>query len=394
MKKTIRDYSLEGKKVIIRVDLNVPIHDGIITDETRILSCIPTISYAIEKGAKVILMSHLGRIKKQEDLDKNSLEIVVPSLSKNLHVDVHFIKETRGQSLEKTIENMKNGDVVLLQNTRYEDLNENAESGNNEELGAYWASLGEIFINDAFGTIHRSHASNVGIASHLLNGIGFLVEKELKAFAPILKNPEKPFTLILGGSKVSDKIGLIRNLASKCDYILIGGAMAYTFLKAKGISMGKSKIEEEYIPYCIDLLRQYENKIILPIDSRNVSDVNVSSSLVSRFISDTKENEIGVDIGPATVKLFTQYLRDSKTIVWNGPLGMFENIHYSYGTEEMCKLLTHLNSTTVIGGGDTASAVTHFGYEKSMTHISTGGGASLALLEGKKLPGIEIIQSI
>ena len=382
--KTIRDFDLNNKKVIIRVDFNVPIKDGIITDDTRIKESLKTINYAIENNAKVILMSHLGRIKEESDKLKNTLKPVSVRLSELLNKEVIFIPNTRGSELETAINNLNNGDVLLMENTRFEDLPDKKESKNNEELGKYWASLGDIYINDAFGTAHRAHASNVGIASNLESGIGFLIEKELDNLLPAINNPNRPFTVILGGAKVSDKIGVIENLVKKADYILIGGGMAFTFLKAKGMEIGKSLLDEESIDFCKKILSENESKIILPID--------VVTELKECFITDITKDETGLDIGSKTVKLFKQYLDNSKTIIWNGPVGMFEEDRYSNGTKGICEILKNINATKIAGGGDTASAVKNFGYEEVFTHISTGGGASLELLEGKVLPGIDIIK--
>lgn len=382
--KTIRDFDLNNKKVIIRVDFNVPIKDGIITDDTRIKESLKTINYAIENNAKVILMSHLGRIKEESDKLKNSLKPVSVRLSELLNKKVIFVSNTRGEELEEKINNLQSGDVLLMENTRFEDLPDKKESKNNEELGKYWASLGDIYINDAFGTAHRAHASNVGIASNLPSGIGFLIEKELNNLLPAINNPNRPFAVILGGAKVSDKIGVIENLVNKADYILIGGGMAFTFLKAKGIEIGKSLLDEESIEFCKKILKENEEKIILPID--------VVTELKECFITDITKDETGLDIGSKTVKLFKQYLDNSKTIIWNGPVGMFEEDRYSNGTKGICEILKNIEATKIAGGGDTASAVKNFGYEGAFTHISTGGGASLELLEGKVLPGIDIIK--
>ncbi len=390
MKKTIRDYELENKKVIIRVDFNVPISDGKITDDNRIIQSLDTIKYAKEQGAKIILMSHLGRIKSEEDKEKNSLKIVASYLSKILNDDVLFSESTRGDELEDLINNLNPGEIVLMENTRYEDLDGNKESSNDPELGEYWASLGDIFINDAFGTSHRSHASNVGIASHLPSGIGFLIEKELNALS-VLDNPERPFVVILGGSKVSDKIGVIKNLVNVADYILIGGGMAYTFLKASGLSIGKSLLDSENISFCEEMLNKYRDKLILPIDSVNAKEISENASTNECFISDIKEDDIGLDIGHSTIKLFKQYLNDSKTVIWNGPVGYSEIEQFSNGTKELCEALKNIDAIKIIGGGDTAAAVINFGFKDAFNHISTGGGASLEYLEGKSLPGIEII---
>lgn len=388
--KTIRDFELENKKVIIRVDFNVPIKDGIIQDDTRIKESLETIEYAINKGSKVILLSHLGRIKEEKDLEKNNLYPIAIRLSELLNKKVMFSNNTRGTILENRINEMKNGEILLIQNTRYEDLENKKESNNDLELGKYWASLGDIFINDAFGTSHRTHASNVGIGSILPCGIGFLIEKELKAFEKVLNNPDKPFTVILGGAKVKDKIGVIENLVNVADYILIGGGMAYTFLKASGINIGKSLLDEESLDFCKEMLEKYKDKIILPIDSVNAIDVDNEGRTC--FINEIKENEMGLDIGYNTVKLFKTYLENSKTIIWNGPLGMFEKEQFSKGTIGICETLKNIDAIKIIGGGDTASAIINLGYKDYMTHISTGGGASLELLEGKELPGIKVVE--
>lgn len=387
MKKTIRDYDLNGKKVIIRVDFNVPIKDGVIKDDNRIRESLKTINYAIDNNAKVILLSHLGRVKEESDLAKNDLAPVAKRLSELLGKEVIFSATTR--DLEKYVDNMKEKDVLLVQNTRYEDLDGKKESSNDKELASYWASLGDIFINDAFGTSHRAHASNVGIASILPNGIGFLVEKELKELD--LTNIERPFTVILGGSKVSDKIGVIESLVNIADYILIGGGMAYTFLSASGFNVGASLLDSENIEFCKSMLSKYPDKIILPTDSIVTKEVSETSPYMEKYITDFDNDDIGVDIGHSTVKLFKETLVNSKTVIWNGPVGIFEMDNFSKGTKELLEILSKLDAKVIIGGGDTASAAINFGYKDAFSHISTGGGASLELLEGKKLPGIESI---
>lgn len=392
MKKTIRDFALNNKKVIIRVDFNVPIKDGIITDDNRIVESLKTIKYALDNGAKVILMSHLGRIKSEDDKINNTLLPVSRRLSELLNKEVIFINSTRGIELERAIDNLNNGDVLLMENTRFEDLNGKKESGNDLELGKYWASLGDIFINDAFGTSHRCHASNVGIASNLPNGIGFLIEKELINLESAINNPDRPFTVILGGSKVSDKIGVIENLVDKADYILIGGGMMFTFLLSLGYNIGKSLVDNDSIDFCKDMLDKYPNKIILPVDCVCGKELSNDTEVRITKINDIHDDEMGLDISYGTIDLFSTYLNDSKTIVWNGPVGAFEYNKFSNGTKELCNKLASLDSKVIIGGGDTASAVINFGYKDSYTHISTGGGASLELLEGKKLPGIAIIE--
>ena len=391
MKKTIRDFNLENKKVLIRVDFNVPIKDGIITDDNRIRMSLKTINYAIENNAKVILLSHLGRVKEESDKEKNSLLVVSKRLSELLNKEVIFVNETRGEILEEKINSLNNGEVLLIQNTRYEDFPNKLESSNDIALGKYWASLGDIFINDAFGTCHRAHASNVGIASNLESGIGFLVEDEYNKLMLAIDNPKTPYAVILGGAKVTDKIGVIKNLVNKCDYILIGGAMAYTFLKAKGHNIGSSLLDTESIDFCKEMLNNYADKIILPIDtvvSKNQKDNK--NILISEFEND----DIGYDIGEETILEYSKILEKCNTIVWNGPMGMFEVEEYSKGTKMLLDKLSKMDKTIVIGGGDTAAAAINFGYKESFTHISTGGGASLELLEGKNLPGIESIEDL
>lgn len=391
MKKTIEDFNLDNKRVLIRVDFNVPMKDGIITDDNRIKESLKTIKYAIDANAKVVLFSHLGRIKEEKDLEKNSLEPVAKRLSELLNKEVKFCNSTRGPILESMIENMLPKDVILVQNTRYEDLYGKLESSNDLELGKYWASLGDIFINDAFGTSHRAHASNVGIASNLPSGLGFLVEKEIKNLSIATEEDIHPYTVILGGAKVNDKIGVIENLAKKADYILIGGGMSYTFLKAIGKSIGKSLLDEESIGFCKEMLEKYSNKIVLPVDSVNAKSIEDKNPRVSN-IDNIKEDEIGLDIGEKTVELFKKYLEKSKLVVWNGTLGYSEVEAFKDGTIGVLEILKSLDAVKIIGGGDTAASVINFGYKDSMTHISTGGGASLEFLEGKKLPGIEAVE--
>ena len=393
MKKTIKDYNLDGKKVIIRVDFNVPIKDGVIQDDNRIKQSLETINYALEHNAKIILLSHLGRVKEESDKKSNTLEPVALRLSELLDKEIIFVTETRGELLENEINNMKNKDIILVENTRFEDLNGKLESGNDEELGKYWASLGDVFINDAFGTCHRAHASNVGIAKHLPNGVGFLVEKELKIIGNAIENPKRPFTVILGGSKVSDKIGVIENLVKIADNILIGGGMAFTFLKSQNIEIGKSLLDEENIEFCKNILKQNEGKIILPIDVVTSTNVDKTENKKECSVYDIKENDIGLDIGKETVDEFKEILDKSNTIIWNGPVGKFEMEDYSNGTKELCEIIKD-RKITIIGGGDTASAVINLGYKDAFTHISTGGGASLEMLEGKVLPGIDIIEEV
>ena len=387
MKKTIRDYDLKDKKVIIRCDFNVPIKDGQIIDDNRIIMSLDTINYAINHGAKVILMSHLGRIKEEEDKVKNSLRLVSIRLSELLNRNVLFVPYTRGKALEDAINSLNSGDVLLMENTRFEDVPGKKESGNDIELGKYWASLGDIFINDAFGTAHRSHASNVGIATYLQSGLGFLVENEVNNLS-ILNNPEHPFVVILGGSKVSDKIGVIENLVTKADKIIIGGGMAYTFLNAKGYDIGKSILDNENIEFCKNILEKYSDKIVLPIDNVVVkefsNDVPNRTIKINEFLSD----DIGMDIGMETVSLFSTVLENAKVIFWNGPLGVYELSKYSVGTQNVLEKIVKLNAKTVLGGGDIVAAASKLGYKDKVTHASTGGGVTLEFMEGKELPGV------
>ena len=391
MKKTIKDYDLGGKKVIIRCDFNVPIENGIIKDESRLKASLKTIRYARKNNAKVILLSHLGRIKTEEDKEKYTLKPVAERLSTLLRKKVKFINQTRGEELENAINHMKDKDVILIENTRFEDLDGKKESHNDKELGEYWASLGDIFINDAFGTIHRSHASNLGIASNLPNGIGFLVENEIKKLNKLTNKPKKPYTIILGGAKVSDKIGVISNLINKADYILIGGGMAFSFLKAAGFNIGSSICEKEKLSFCKEMLDKYPDKLILPIDVITATEMKENTQTHERFINEIEEEEMGLDIGPRTLEVFKQYLDDCKTIFWNGPVGCFEIKEFENGTKNLLNIITNTKAYTLVGGGDTARAAVTFDYQDKISHISTGGGASLAFLEGIELPALTII---
>ena len=392
MKKTIKDFNLNDKKVIIRCDFNVPLSDGKITDISRIEKSIPTIKYAIDNNAKVILMSHLGRIKEESDKAKNDLGVIVDELSKLLKQKVTFINETRGEKLEQAISNMKSKDVILVQNTRYEDLEDKKESSNDKELGSYWASLGDIFINDAFGTVHRAHASNVGISSNIPSGIGLLIEEELNNLS-LLDNPEKPFVVIMGGAKISDKIGVVENLVKKCDYILIGGGMAFTFLKSLDKNVGKSMVDEESIDFARKMLTKYNKKIILPLDIKVTKEFNNTSPSQIVDVDNILEDDIGLDIGPKTIELFKEYLKDAKTIFFNGTLGYSEYSNYEQGTKEIMEYIISLDAKTILGGGDTVAASTKFNIKDKVTHASTGGGATLEYIEGKTLPGIECISN-
>lgn len=396
-KKNVTDLDLAGKKVLMRVDFNVPMKDGKITDENRIVAALPTIKYVLEHGGKVIAFSHLGKVKEAADLEKRNIEPVAKRLSELLGQPVTFVNATRGEELEKAIANLKNGETLMFQNTRFEDLDGKKESKNDPELGKYWASLGDLFINDAFGTAHRAHASNVGIAANIGEGntaAGFLMEKEIKFIGGAVDAPERPLVAILGGAKVSDKIGVIENLLVKADKILIGGAMMFTFFKALGKNTGKSLVEEDKVELAKSLLEKANGKIILPIDtvvSKEFSN-DAPHSVVS--VDAIPDDEMGLDIGPATVKLFADQLVGAKTVVWNGPMGVFEMPNYAKGTIGVCEAIANLdNAITIIGGGDSAAAAISLGFADKFSHISTGGGASLEYLEGKKLSGVESISN-
>lgn len=387
--KTIKDMNIENKKVLIRCDFNVPIKEGKIVDDTRIVSSLQTINYCLEKNAKVILFSHLGRVKEEADLEKNNLAPVATRLSELLNREVKFIAKTRGEELETAVKNMNNQDIILVQNTRYEDLDGKKESKNDEELGKYWASLGDVFINDAFGTIHRAHASNVGIATNLPSAFGFLIEKELSALSA-LDNPEHPFIVILGGAKVADKIGVIDNLVKKADKIMIGGGMAFTFLKAKGYETGKSLIDEENLEFCTNVLKDYSDKIVLPIDVAVTTEFTENEEYKVKDITEISQEEMGLDIGPKTLALFEENLNTAKIVVWNGPLGVYEFNKYKIGTDKLLEYIVENNIKTILGGGDIVAAAAN--YKEQVYHASTGGGATLEYLEGKELPGIAVIK--
>lgn len=384
MKKTIKDYNLSGKRVMIRCDFNVPITNGKIDDDNRIRMSLKTINYAIDNNAKVILLSHLGKIKEESDKEKNSLEIVSVRLSELINRKVIFSHDTKSEELTRLVNNLKEKDVLLIENTRYEDLDGKKESSCDMGLAKYWASLGDIFINDAYGTCHRAHASNVGIAKLLPNGIGFLVEEEITKIDSVLKENTHPFIIIMGGKKVSDKIPIIKNLINKCDLLLIGGAMAFTFLKAKGYNVGNSIVDVDNISFCKDMLEKYPNKILLPIDIINENNDNIKIENI--------KDDIGYDIGKETIKLYCDKIKDAKRIIVNGPMGMFENENYENGTRKIYECISENNIKTIIGGGDSASSVKKLGFDEKFYHISTGGGATLEYLSGEILPGISVIE--
>ncbi|WP_339039761.1 MULTISPECIES: phosphoglycerate kinase [unclassified Spiroplasma] len=393
-KKTLKDLDFKNKKVIVRFDFNVPLENGKITDDTRIKASIETIKYLQNQDAKIIMLSHLGRIKSEADKENNTLAPVAKRLSEILKENVIFINETRGTNLETAINNLKNKELLLIENTRFEDLNGNKESTNNPELGKYWAHLGDVFVNDAFGTAHRAHASNVGIATNIKNScVGLLIEKELTMLNKITVNPEHPFIAVLGGAKVSDKIDVIKQLLTKADKVLVGGGMAYTFMKALNYKIGDSLLEKDKIDIAKEIIELGKGKLILPIDFVIAPEFKDIKGKITNNenIDDGYE---GMDIGPKTIKLFENTLINAKTVFWNGPLGVFEMSNFVNGTKNICKTISQLKGAfTLIGGGDSAAAAVKFGYENKFSHISTGGGASLEYLEGKDLPGINAIEN-
>ena len=392
MKKSIKDLkNLEGKTVLMRADFNVPLKNGVITNDNRIVAALETIKYILGKKAKLVIFSHLGRIKEEKDKKDKTLLPVAKRLSELLNKEVKFINKTRGKELEEAVKSLKNSEILMFENTRFEDLDGKKESKNDPELGKYWASLGDIFVNDAFGTAHRAHASNKGIASNMKKGnavYGFLIEKEIKYIGGAVDNPKRPLIAIIGGAKVSDKIGVIENLLEKADKIIIGGAMAYTFFKAQGKNIGKSLCEEEKVEYAKNLLEKAKEKIVLPVDT--VVAKEFKNDAKSAVTTDIKDDEMGLDIGEKSVEKFAEILKNAKTVIWNGPMGVFEMENFAKGTIGVCKILSNLkDAITIIGGGDSATAAINLGYKDKFTHISTGGGASLEYLEGKTLPGIE-----
>ncbi|MDF7627089.1 phosphoglycerate kinase [Lactobacillaceae bacterium L1_55_11] len=398
-KLTVTDLELAGKKVPMRVDFNVPIQDGVIGNDNRIVAALPTIKYVLEHNGRAILFSHLGRIKTEEDKKGLSLAPVAKRLSELLGQDVLFVPHTRGAELEAAVNGLKDGQVLMVENTRFEDVINGEyvklESGNDPELGKYWASLGDdLFINDAFGTAHRAHASNVGIASNVDQAAaGFLMEKEIKFLGDAVDNPVRPFAAIIGGAKVSDKIDVVKSLLNKADKVIIGGGMAYTFDAAKGNKIGKSLFEADKVDLAKELMDEAGDKLVLPIDSVAADAFsNDAKTEVVDAAAGIPDGYMGLDIGPKSIKLFQDVLATAKTVVWNGPMGVFELPKFSKGTlaigEDLVKV-TENGGTTIVGGGDSTAAVQKLGVADKLSHISTGGGASLEYLEGKPLPGIE-----
>ncbi len=388
-KKTIEDISVKGKKVLVRCDFNVPLKDGIITDENRLVGALPTIKYLMENGARVILCSHLGK-PKGEAKPELSLAPVAKRLSEMLETEVVFADDANvvGENAKKAVEAMKDGEVILLQNTRYRK----EETKNGEEFSKELASLAEIFVNDAFGTAHRAHCSTVGAGEFLEERVcGYLIQKEIKFLSGAIEAPKKPFVAILGGAKVSDKISVINNLLDKVDTLIVGGGMAYTFLKAQGYEIGTSLLEADKVDYSLEMVKKAEEKgvkLLLPVDHVCGAEFNAETEPVITEDQNIPEGFMGLDIGPKTSKLYEDAVREAKTVVWNGPMGVFEFKNFAKGTMAVAEALAGSDADTIIGGGDSAAAVNILGFGDKMTHISTGGGASLELLEGKELPGI------
>lgn len=392
MKKSVKDVALTGKKVLLRADLNVPMKNGEITNDNRIVEALPTIKHILNEGGKLILFSHLGKVKTEEDLQDKSMRPVANRLSELLSTDVVFVGSTRGEELEEAIDGLNDGEILMFENTRFEDLEGKKESGNDAELGKYWASFGDVFVNDAFGTAHRTHASNVGIANHLETVSGFLMKKEIDFIGGAVDNPERPFVAILGGAKVSDKIGVIENLLKTADKVLIGGGMMFTFLKAQGYEIGTSLLEEDKVELAKSLLEKGEGKLILPVDAVVATEFKDDAEHKTVKIDNIPSDMMGLDIGSETIELFKEALNGAKTVVWNGPMGVFEMANFAKGTIGVCESIAALeDAKTIIGGGDSAAAAQDLGYADKFSHISTGGGASLEYLEGKELPGLKAI---
>ena len=391
-KLTVKDVELKGKKVLVRVDFNVPVKDGVITNDNRITAALPTIKYILEQGGRAILFSHLGRVKEEADKEGKSLAPVAADLAAKLGQDVAFLPGvTRGAELEAAINALEDGQVLLVENTRYEDVDGKKESKNDPELGKYWASLGDgIFVNDAFGTAHRAHASNVGISANVEKAVaGFLLENEIAYIKEAVEAPERPFVAILGGSKVSDKIGVIENLLEKADKVLIGGGMTYTFYKAQGIEIGNSLVEEDKLDVAKALLEKSNGKLILPVDSKEANAFADYTEVKDTEGEAVDPGFLGLDIGPKSIAKFDEALTGAKTVVWNGPMGVFENPDFQAGTiGVMDAIVKQPGVKSIIGGGDSAAAAINLGRADKFSWISTGGGASMELLEGKVLPGL------
>ena len=392
-KKSVRDIDVSGKKVLVRCDFNVPQdkETGVITDNRRIRAALPTIQYLLDNNAKIIVCSHLGRPKGEVN-PKYSLKPVAEELSKLLGKEVKLAKDVIGEDAKKLVSNIKEGEVVLLENVRFHK----EEEKNDPEFSKALASFAEIYVNDAFGTSHRAHSSTAGVADYLPAVSGLLIEKELEFLGGALENPKRPFVAILGGAKVSDKIGVIENLIDKVDTLIIGGGMAYTFFKAQGLNIGTSICEEDKLDLAKSLLEKAEAKgvkLLLPIDNKVAKEFSADSEYIEVRSEEIPDGYMGMDIGSKTVEKFKEVLKNAKTVVWNGPLGVFEFDKFAAGTNEIAKILAEIDATTIIGGGDSAAAIEKMGLADKMTHISTGGGASLEFLEGKVLPGIACLEN-
>ena len=392
MKKTIRDVKWEGRTAVMRCDFNVPLKDGEITDDTRIRAALPSINYLLENGARIVLMSHLGRPKGKPN-HEFSLAPVAARLSEYLGKEVKFAASDAvvDEDVKKAASELAAGDVMLIENVRYRA----EEEKNDHDFAGELSELGDIFVQEAFGTSHRAHASTTGIAAFIPAVSGFLIEKELKFLGEAVNDPERPFAAIMGGAKVKDKIAVITSLLDKVDILIIGGGMAYTFFKAQGYSIGTSLLDEEGLDLAkniLDLAKEKGVNFLLPVDVVAADEFANDSPHDVYAVDSIPENRMGLDIGPATIKLFSDTLAEAKTVVWNGPVGVFEMENFAVGTRAIAECLAGLDATTVIGGGDSAAAVTQFGLADKMTHISTGGGASLEFLEGKELPGIAVIE--
>lgn len=389
-KKTIRDIELNGQRVFCRVDFNVPMEDGKVTDDTRIKAAVPTIEYMTNEGAKVILASHLGRPKGEVNEDMR-LTPAGDKLSELLGKPVKKLDSSIGEEVEKAIAEMKEGDVLLLENVRFHA----GEEKNDAELAKHFADLADVFVNDAFGTAHRAHASTAGIAQYIPGVLGFLLEKELDILGKALSNPERPFTAIIGGAKVKDKIGVIDNLLDKVDNLLIGGGLSYTFTRAQGHETGDSLVEEDKVELAksfIDKAKRKNVALYLPTDAVVANKFSADAQTKTLAVDEITEGWMGLDIGPETAERYKQVIKDSKFVIWNGPMGVFEMEPFANGTKTVADAMAETSAYTVIGGGDSAAAVEKFGVADKMDHVSTGGGASLEFMEGKELPGVAVLQ--
>ena len=392
-KKTLKDFDFKGKKALVRVDFNVPLADGQITDDTRIQAALPTIQYLINEGARVILMSHLGRPKGEVN-EAYRMDPVAQRLAELLNKEVSKVDDCIGPEVEEAVNNMQDGDVLVLENTRFYK----EETKNDPDFAKKLASIADVFVSDAFGTVHRAHASTVGVAEHLPAVAGFLLQRELEALGDVMENPEHPFVAIMGGAKVSDEIGVIRNLMDKIDYLLVGGGIANTFIRAKGYETGKSLVEEDKLDLAKELLKEAEEKgveLVLPVDvvvaDDFSNDANFKAVTIDNIPADWESLDSG---GPKTIEKYSEIIKNARTVIWNGPIGVFELDNFAKGTFAIAEAMAESKARTIIGGGDSAAAIKKAGLEDKMTHISTGGGASLMFFEGKPLPGVEALDDL